>query len=167
MKSSKALAAVTGLAKVHSLKRHGARPSSLFLEQVMEHSGLSHTGGAQFVGDRLQVPGASLVPGQESGASDLVMIKESGVTTYRDPQSWKWELVSASLKWPGDTLRRLEDTQSKLYLKKLTDFFLPSSNMFSRLEVDGSKTRYLARAGQAVCPPQPLPAPPSQHCHHQ
>ena len=149
LKSSKALSAVTGLAKVHGVKKQGCRPSSLFLEQVMEVSGLSRAGGAHFVGDRLTVPAASFTS-PDSGAGDLVLIKESGVTTFRDPQSWRWELVMSSLKWPGDNMRRMEDTTCKLYLKKLTDFFLPSSNMFSRLEIEGSKTRYLARVGQTL-----------------
>ena len=57
------------------------------------------------------------------------------------------------LKWPGDSLRRLEDSTCKLFLKKLTDFYLPSSNMFSRLELESAKipdTRYLARVGQSL-----------------
>ena len=45
------------------------------------------------------------------------------------------------LKWPGDSLRRLEDSTCKLFIKKLTDFYLPSSNMFSRLELESAKVR--------------------------
>ena len=79
------------------------------------------------------------------------------------------------LKWPGDSLRRIEDSTCKLFLKKLTDFYLPSSNMFSRIELESAKviyyknllltsnvilnfgpslqipdTRYLARVGQSL-----------------
>ena len=74
-----------------------------------------------------------------SGTSDLVIIKESGVTTQRDPQSWRWDLVLSSLKWPVDTFRRMEDNNCKLFLKNLTDFYLPSSNMFSRLELESTR----------------------------
>ena len=145
-KSIKALAAVTGLHKLHNLKKHGARPSSLLLEQVLENSGLSQNG--QFVGDRLKLP--SSCPSAEPGAGDVSNIKESGVTTHRDPQSWRWDLVLATLRWPSETVRRLEDTNCKTFLKNLTDFFLPSSNMFSRLELESAKTRYMARVGQAL-----------------
>ena len=51
----------------------------------------------------------------------------------------RWDLVLGILKWPGDSLRRLEDSTCKLFLKKLTDFYLPSSNMFSRLELESAK----------------------------
>ena len=145
-KSIKALAAVTGLHKLHNLKKHGARPSSLLLEQVLENSGQSQ--GGQFVGDRLKLP--SSCPSADPGAGDVTNIKESGVTTHRDPQSWRWDLVLATLRWPSEAVRRLEDGNVKTFLKNLTDFFLPSSNMFSRLELDSPKTRYMARVGQAL-----------------
>ena len=75
----------------------------------------------------------------------------------------------SSLKWPGCALVRLDEAGARLYLRKLVQFFLPSSNMFSRLELDSAKvsscscgtalllttlppqvpdTRYLARVGQ-------------------
>ena len=125
-KSIKALATVTGLHKLHNLKKHGAKPSSLLLEQVLEYSGQSQ--GGQFVGDRLKLP--SSYPSAETGGGDVTNIKESGVTVQRDPQSWRWDLVLSTLRWPSETVRRLEDTNCKAFLKKLTDFFLPSSNMF-------------------------------------
>ena len=145
-KSIKALATVTGLHKLHNLKKHGAKPSSLLLEQVLEYSGQSQ--GGQFVGDRLKLP--SGYPSTEPGGGDVTNIKESGVTVHRDPQSWRWDLVLSTLRWPSETVRRLEDTNCKAFLKKLTDFFLPSSNMFSRLELDSGRTRYMARVGQAL-----------------
>ena len=145
-KSIKALATVTGLHKLHNLKKHGARPSSLLLEQVLEYSGQSQ--GGQFVGDRLKLP--SGYPSTEPGGGDVTNMKESGVTQHRDPQSWRWDLVLSTLRWPSETVRRLEETNCKAFLKKLTDFFLPSSNMFSRLELDSGRTRYMARVGQAL-----------------
>ena len=45
----------------------------------------------------------------------------------------------SSLKWPGCALVRLEEAGARLYLRKLVQFFLPSSNMFSRLELDSAK----------------------------
>jgi len=143
--SNRALAAITALQKLHSLKRRGCLPSSLLLEQVLEYSG--HHQGNGFVGDRLKLPSSCPVSDQ---ISDVNNIKESGVVAQRDPQSWKWELIMSALKWPSEALRKLEDSTCRLFLKKVTDFFLPSSNMFSRMELDSSRTRYLARVGQAL-----------------
>jgi len=145
VQANRALAAVTALQKLHNLKRRGSLPNSLLLEQVLEYSGHHQSGG--FVGDRLKMP--SSCPVSEQGC-DMNNIKESGVVAQRDPQSWKWELILSALKWPSEALRKLEDSTCKLFIKKVTDFYLPSSNMFSRMELDSSRTRYLARVGQAL-----------------
>ena len=72
----------------------------------------------------------------------------------------------SSLKWPGEALVRLEEAGARLYLRKLVEFFLPSSNMFSRLELDSAKVAELTGCILALflvlacicslftCPPQ-------------
>ena len=65
----------------------------------------------------------------------------------------------SSLKWPGEALVRLEEAGARLYLRKLVEFFLPSSNMFSRLELDSAKVAELLSSGLLLhyspcCPPQ-------------
>ena len=74
-------------------------------------------------------------------------IRNSGVLEHRDPQSWKWDLILATLKWPPEALRKLEESSCRIFLKKVTDFYLPSTNMFSRLELDSSRTRFHGRVG--------------------
>jgi len=143
--STRAVAAVTALRKLHALKRRGCLPHSLLLEQVLEYSG--HSQGCRFVSDKLKLSSSCSVNDQNT---EINSIKDSGVVTQRDPQAWKWELIMSSLKWPSEALRRLEDSTCKLFLKKVTDFYLPTSNMFSRMELDSSRTRYVARVGQAL-----------------
>ena len=112
-KSTKALAAVTALHKLHAVRKMGPRPWSLLLEQVrafkmlvsvsddddvqvMEYSGHSH-GDSGFVGDRLKLtgagggaePGGQTAGGSGTAAETAAAIKETGVTTHRDPQSWR------------------------------------------------------------------------------
>ena len=137
---TRATAAVLHLQKLHQLKKRGPRPSSLLLEQVLEHSGLRETAG--FLGDRLKL--GEVV---DDGAGGIIYIRNSGVLEHRDPQSWKWDLILATLKWPPEALRKLEDSSCKIFLKKVTDFYLPSTNMFSRLELDSSRTRFHGRVG--------------------
>ena len=62
----------------------------------MEYSGHSH-GDSGFVGDRLKLTGAGggaetvtqSSGGSGSAAETAAAIKETGVTTHRDPQSWR------------------------------------------------------------------------------
>jgi len=77
-------------------------------------------------------------------------VKESQVIPNRDPQSWKWEAVMSVLRWPSEGLKRLEDSNYKIFIKKLTDYFKPSSNMFSRLELATQRTRDHARIGASL-----------------
>ena len=58
----------------------------------------------------------------------------------------------SSLKWPGEALVRLEEAGARLYLRKLVEFFLPSSNMFSRLELDSAKVAELTDCILALFP---------------
>ena len=83
---------------------------------------------AGFLGDRLKL--GEVV--EDGGAGGIHYIRNSGVLEHRDPQSWKWDLILAILKWPPEALRKLEDSNCKIFLKKVTDFYLPSTNMFSR-----------------------------------
>ena len=105
----------------------------------------------------------------QDGAGGIHYIRNSGVLEHRDPQSWKWDLILATLKWPPEALRKLEDSSCKIFLKKVTDFYLPSTNMFSRLELDSSRTRFHGRVGCCLldfllsC----LPTVERQDCHTQ
>ena len=60
-----------------------------------------------------QSSGGSRSAAETAPAVTAIAIKETGVTIHRDPQSW-WSVMMMTvalgiLKWPGDSLRRLED----------------------------------------------------------
>jgi hypothetical protein len=137
------------------MKKFGPRPQSLLLQQAVQFSGFSS--GEGFVGDRLSLPAPtpSSAPLSQSTSvsienATLAGVKESQVIPNRDPQSWKWEAVMSVLRWPSDGLKRLEDSNYKIFAKKLTDYFKPSSNMFSRLELATQRTRDHARIGVSL-----------------
>ena len=54
------------------------------------------------------------------------------VVLNQDPQSWKWEIVMSVLRWPSESLKRLEDSTSRTFIRKIVNYFKPSCNMFSR-----------------------------------
>ena len=72
------------------------------------------------------------------------------VIPNRDPQAWSWDTIMLILRWPSDGLKRLEDSNHKTFIRKITDYFKPSSNMFSRLELESQKTRQHGRIGCAL-----------------
>ena len=96
------------------------------------------------------------------GTIIIIIILLTSLSSYHhdhDPaQSWRWDLVLSSLKWPGCALVRLEEAGARLYLRKLVQFFLPSSNMFSRLELDSAKVSSFIVALSPTQPPAPAGA---------
>ena len=54
------------------------------------------------------------------------------------------------LRFPSDGLKRLEESNYKIFIKKLTDYFKPSSNMFSLLELNAQRTRDHTRVGERL-----------------
>lgn len=137
------------------MKKFGPRPQSLLLQQAVQFSGFIT--GESFVGDRLSLPAPtpSSAPLSQSTSvaienATMAGVKESQVIPNRDPQSWKWEAVMSVLRWPSEGLKRLEDSNYKIFIKKLTDYFKPSSNMFSRLELATQRTRDHARIGASL-----------------
>jgi len=151
--SNRAAAAVSALQRLHCIKKRRLVPHSLLLEQVLESSGYYQGDG--FVGDRLAHRSTALGPvaGPNAGgagpgvgdAAALAAVKESQVVPLRDPQAWRWDLIAAVLKWPSEAMRKLEDSNCRLFIKKITDYYKPSSNMFSRLELDSERTKFYAR----------------------
>ena len=71
----------------------------------MEYSGHSH-GDSGFVGDRLKLTGAGgggeagaqSSGGSGSAAETAAAIKETGVTTHRDPQSWRSVMMTVIMR---------------------------------------------------------------------
>jgi len=153
--SNRAISAVTYLQRLHTLKKLGPRPHSLLLEQTLLATG--HAQGERFVGDKLSLPAPSpnSAPHTQSAATAIEIatlntIKESQVIPNRDPQSWRWDTIMLILRWPSDGLKRIEDTNYKIFIRKVTEYFKPSSNMFSRLELENQKTRLYGRIGCAL-----------------
>ena len=88
----------------------------------------------------------------------IILLTSSSSYHHHDhhpAQSWRWDLVLSSLKWPGCALVRLEEAGARLYLRKLVQFFLPSSNMFSRLELDSAKVSSCSCGTALYSPPRP------------
>jgi len=84
-------------------------------------------------------------------------IKKSAVLANKDPFFWNWNVVLIILKvlyndlilWKAiknlnflqsqsDTLKKLDDSNQKLFIKRLVEFFKPSNNRFSQIKLGHS-----------------------------
>ena len=143
-KATRAQEAVSALQKLHSLKKKSPIANSLFLDQILCHSGLDS--GDCFVGDRLLWTNFS---GTKSGHQDerlKAKIKLSSVNTNYDANVWDWDLVTSIFKCPeSEDLKNLEASDYKYFVKRVTDYFKPTNGRFCRIELTNSRSRFLAR----------------------
>jgi hypothetical protein len=109
-------------------------------------------------------------------------IKKSAVLANKDPFFWNWNIVLTILKVVyilrcevfffnsitftlqsrSESLKKLEDSNQKLFIKRLVEFFKPSNNRFSQIKLGHSHSHlytlvaselieYLVEADE-VCP---------------
>ncbi|KAJ9598512.1 hypothetical protein L9F63_010802, partial [Diploptera punctata] len=122
-----ALAAVAALARLHTMLKRRPAPASLFLDRTLQAGGWSR------VNKRSKL--FMFVPPKEN--DDL--LKESAVLIHKDGFSWNWNIVRTVLKNRSDALKKLEDSNHRMFLRRLVHYFKPSSNRFSRVELGNKK----------------------------
>lgn len=133
---TQALMAVNSLSKIHEMFKNRPYPNSLFLHQLMCH-------GSWYKSKKVQSESEAILKSPKSAkrkANALQIkdvddhIKESGVFSIADPKLWNWNYINTSLKCQNESFIKLEDVQHKNYIKKLINFYKPSSNQYSVIE---------------------------------
>jgi hypothetical protein len=71
----------------------------------------------------------------------------NSISVFRDAASWEWDLISAVLRAPGDAFLALDTPAYRAFAARLVDFFKPSNNAFSKVELTNKRARFLARSG--------------------
>ncbi|XP_041359986.1 rapamycin-insensitive companion of mTOR-like [Gigantopelta aegis] len=146
-KRHQASVAVTNLTHLHSLKKRGPVPHSLFLDQLLQHAGKF----IEFVGRHWHLKRDSLseLYFTKALADDLVsqVVRDTQILGNRDWKCWDWNLISSLLKWPDDKLRRLDDQNVIRLVKKVIYFFKPTNDQFSRMDLKCDNSRLFCKVG--------------------
>ncbi|XP_059471780.1 rapamycin-insensitive companion of mTOR [Neocloeon triangulifer] len=128
----RSLSALNVISRFNAMMKTRPTPSSLFLQQLLYFSG------------SLKV---ELVAGQSVPKSTVLQlvskdiedsIKKSAVLANKDPFFWNWNVVLTILKSRNDSLIKLEDSNYKLFVRRLVEFFRPSNNRFSQIKLGHS-----------------------------
>ena len=157
IRSNRAAEAVDALHRLHDIKKRGPIGNSLFLVQIMAGSPRS-AGRESCIGDRFGLPANwSELLKHEPAANDRInaSIRDSQVNNVTvDPDTaWDWDLITSVFRWPSDNFRSQESPESRHFVKRIVDFFKPSGNKFSAVELklsNGShnkKSKFLAKTG--------------------
>ncbi|XP_050401999.1 rapamycin-insensitive companion of mTOR [Patella vulgata] len=138
---------VSYLDEFHILKKRGAIPCSLFLDQLLQHAGkfMEYAGKHWHLRrDKLSEFYFKKIPSE-----DLVFqaIKDTQILVTKSYQSWDLDLISALLKLPDEKLMRLDDQLYIRFIRQLTVFFKPSSNLFCRIELTSEHCHKICEVG--------------------
>ncbi|RWS04250.1 rapamycin-insensitive companion of mTOR-like isoform X1, partial [Dinothrombium tinctorium] len=134
-----ATAAISNLHRFHVMKKHPIVPCSLYLDQLLQfcspfsrrrfyNSAISKSKLRQYL--------------RKEGDDEIVLasIKDSQVLN-RDYTNWDWSLIGSILKWPGDSFKKFEDSIHKNFIKKLLNFYKPTSKLFSHIDNSDERGR--------------------------
>lgn len=147
-----ALGAIAALARLQTILKKQPAPASVFLDQLLQRGvwGVKCRNGGLppvFISDELGLGfGSSSRLKREKSKLYQIMLKdsddvlrESMVLSNKDGFSWNWNIVRAILKSRSDALKRLEDSNYKTFLRRLVQYYKPSSNRFSRVELSSKR----------------------------
>lgn len=67
-------------------------------------------------------------------------IKETGVLSNKDAYTWNWNLIKLILKMETDFSLDVSESSHRTFLKRLVEFFMPSNNRYSHMDLSTPKT---------------------------
>ncbi|GFS75960.1 rapamycin-insensitive companion of mTOR [Trichonephila clavipes] len=140
-----ATAALTCLFRIHELKKKGAVPNSLVLSNLLHICNPDREKKGFFVGTVNKIKLWKYLKQEMTNGIDQA-IRDTLVLS-KDYQCWDWDLIDCILKNPSDSFKRLEDTNHRTFIKKLLQFFKPSSKEFSEMEFDKENGRSICVTG--------------------
>lgn len=138
-----ALAAVAILSRMHTVMRRRPAPASLFLDRVLQAGTWLRS-----TLPRRQRPPSRHWLRRESPTTPL--LRDAHVLSSKDALAWNWPVVRSILRSRDDTLRKLQDSDHKQFIKRLIRYFKPSNNRYSRVEL-GTNAASAREATLAGC----------------
>ncbi|XP_052775865.1 rapamycin-insensitive companion of mTOR-like isoform X2 [Mya arenaria] len=140
--------AVSYLERMHTLKKRGPIPCSLYLEQIVRQSLLFKDRSLSLNMQKNKLLDMH-VRKRASSSEEICMqtLRDTQVLFTKVAKNWDWDLIEYVLKWPDEKLRKLEDQIYLRFLKRLFFYFSPTNHEFSRLEADHEMGSKIALVG--------------------
>lgn len=110
-----ALAAVAILSRMHSLMRRRLLPISLFMDRLLQSGTWLKPSYAR--GPRSRHSSLRQWLKRQSPLTQL--IKDSQVLNSKDALAWNWSAVRTTLRARNDVFRLMQDSDHRLFIKKL------------------------------------------------
>lgn len=138
--SPQAIGAITALVQFHKLLKKRPVSHSLYLDFILR-SGSCLKGTTKFnklLNERRRRSIKSKIKKFVfHSAKDIV--KDTSVLLHKDHLQWNWNLIRIIIKGQSNIKLTMNDSSHKIFLRRLVDFYLPSNNKFSHMDLSASK----------------------------
>ncbi|CAG9860535.1 unnamed protein product [Phyllotreta striolata] len=131
-----AIAAITALEQLHTLMKRRPASYSLHLDYIIRSSVHKRSKVKH-----MKPKGSSL----QRKLHQLVLrdgddpVKETGVLLSNDAYTWDWHLINIILKGENNSRIDLNDICHRTFIKKLVEFYMPSRNKYSHMDLTATK----------------------------
>uniref|UniRef100_A0A1Y1M3X9 Rapamycin-insensitive companion of mTOR n=1 Tax=Photinus pyralis TaxID=7054 RepID=A0A1Y1M3X9_PHOPY len=138
-KRPQALGAVTALQQLHKLLKRRPASSSLYLDYILQSSSFMKRTR------NLENNKKYKISHTKSRLHQLVLkesddiVKDTGVLLSKDAFTWNWSIIKIILKGKSDLKLNLAESTHLTFLKRLVEFYLPSNNRYSHMDLTSSK----------------------------
>lgn len=145
-KRNLANAAISNLNRIHELKKRGPIPCSLYLDQLLQFC--QPTSAQNNLNNKSTKTKIRSNIRKNADEAVIQSIKNSQVLR-REYNNWDFDLIDSIVKSPGDAFRKIDDTNHhKAFVKKLLNFYKPSSKLFSYVNSTDERARIMCIVGQ-------------------
>lgn len=84
---------------------------------------------------------------KENDEATLMSYIRDSQVLKSDPNKWDWNLIGCILKSPCESMRKLDDSNYRNFVRKLLTYFKPSSFCFSKLRADDEEGYEISSVG--------------------
>ena len=139
--------AISCLNKMHSFKKKPMTLGSLFLDLLLQFSNSSFRSSLydlQFNKWKIQDLYYKVKENEENSIVNAIRTSQ---ILIKDFNSWDWSLIGFLLKVPSDYMRKTEENPHKLFLRRLINFFKPTSKQFSSIDHNDTNAKEISLVG--------------------
>ncbi|KAI4461161.1 cytosolic regulator pianissimo [Holotrichia oblita] len=134
-----ALRAITALQQLHKLLKRRPASYSLYLDHILQ------SGNFIKASNKVEYSKKYKVSSSKSKLSQLVLkdgddqIRETGVLANTDILAWNWNLIKVIVRDEISLKLDMTETNHRNFLKRLVEFYTPSSKLYSHMDLSTSK----------------------------
>ncbi|GJQ71662.1 rictor [Trypoxylus dichotomus] len=134
-----ALRAITALQQLHKLLKRRPASYSLYLDHILQ------SGNFIKASNKVEYNRKYKISSSKSKLSQLVLkdgddhIRETGVLVNTDILAWNWNLIKVIVRDEINLKLDMTETNHRNFLKRLVEFYTPSSNLYSHMDLSSSK----------------------------